>query len=397
MRHDIATIKAALLDDLSRLVEHLAPGGTVQGKYYLARNPTRADRNAGSFWVWMAGPKKGGWCDAATGDKGDVIGLIAYCRQIDTAAAIRFAEQWCAGRLPDTPEAARRAAARREADEAARRAAERDERERRGRSAFALWLKCSPGIIGTPVDTYLASRGIRLADLRRRPSALRYAADLEHRPSGTRTPAMVACMVTPGGAVVAVHRTYLAPGGHGKAAVTPNKMMLGNAAGAVIRLARGKGGLTPEQAARAGLVTGPLALAEGIEDALTICMACPELRVWAVGSLGNLARVRLPRCASHIIVAADNDWTKPQAMAGFDRAVAELRSQGKPVHVARSWLGKDVNDLLRGAHHEERDTDGRGGAGAHAGGGKALPLPDRAPDRRSGNEAGANAPASCGD
>ena len=39
------------------------------------------------------------------------------------------------------------------------------------------------------------------------------------------------------GEPVAIHRTFLAPDGHGKAPVEPNKMMLGPTRGGVVRLA----------------------------------------------------------------------------------------------------------------------------------------------------------------
>jgi hypothetical protein len=53
----------------------------------------------------------------------------------------------------------------------------------------------------------------------------------------------------------AVHRTYLLPDGSGKAAIDPDKMMLGAVAGGAVRLTDGPGGLV---------------VAEGIETALSL-------------------------------------------------------------------------------------------------------------------------------
>ncbi len=76
--------------------------------------------------------------------------------------------------------------------------------------------------MGSPVEAYLRSRGIRIPP----PAALRFNR-LKH-PSGTRWPAMVA-LVTQGdtGLPLAIHRTFLDQDGSGKAPVSPEKMMLG--------------------------------------------------------------------------------------------------------------------------------------------------------------------------
>ncbi len=57
----------------------------------MAKNPTRADRRAGSF---KCNTHSGKWSDFATGDRGgDVVSLVAYlehCGQVE--AARRLAE-----------------------------------------------------------------------------------------------------------------------------------------------------------------------------------------------------------------------------------------------------------------------------------------------------------------
>ncbi|MGB6769849.1 MAG: hypothetical protein WBE50_17515 [Methyloceanibacter sp.] len=63
------------------------PDGVRRGHEWIARNPTRADRHAGSFKVNL---KNGRWADFATGDKGgDVIALVAYVFGIGQAEAAR--------------------------------------------------------------------------------------------------------------------------------------------------------------------------------------------------------------------------------------------------------------------------------------------------------------------
>ena len=60
----------------------------------LQKNPTRDDRSAGSFYVWINGAAAGGFRDDASGDKGDCIDLIAYVSGFDKLAAKQWGEQW---------------------------------------------------------------------------------------------------------------------------------------------------------------------------------------------------------------------------------------------------------------------------------------------------------------
>ena len=77
---------------------------------------------------------------------------------------------------------------------------------KRTKGALAIW-DASGLANGTPVETYLASRGLRLSP----PQTLRFQAGLKH-PSGGVWPAMVA-LVTRGSddTPLAIHRTFLAP------------------------------------------------------------------------------------------------------------------------------------------------------------------------------------------
>ncbi len=73
-KHDISAILAAL-DPLTVLPQWL-PGGQKRGGEWVAANPRRSDRTAGSFSVNIT---RGVWSDFASGDKGsDLISLYAY-------------------------------------------------------------------------------------------------------------------------------------------------------------------------------------------------------------------------------------------------------------------------------------------------------------------------------
>jgi hypothetical protein len=347
---DTADVKAMLQARIEDLCKHLLPDGKRQSGYWMARNPTRNDKHIGSFWVALT-KAPGAWKDAATNESGDVFGLIGYVKGLQFRDVMQWARDWLGIEKCDDAKV-------REARAAVRVMQGGDEKEQarllahNRAKAFAVWLKAAETLTATPVETYLRTRGIDLAALRHPPRALRFA-PRRHTETGMTLPAMLALMSGPDpsgeaeAVPYAVHCTFLANDGMGKAAVTPVRKMWPSFKGGAIRLSNGETKLRPAEAAKQGLLD-TLCLCEGVEDGLSIAMACPELRVWAVGSLGNLAHQRLPECCAEVIVAADNDWGKPQAMAALERAIETLVAQGRPVRVARSPVGKDANDALRG-------------------------------------------------
>lgn len=355
----IATAKLKLLDDLPNLVAELVPGGKRTGNVYSAKNPTRTDRHAGSFVVWLAGPAMGGWKDYASDEKGDVLDLVALVMTGgDRAGALRWAEDRFGLRSIEQAERDRLAAqavARKRENEARQNLILADKRAR----AFKLFLEASPAIAGTPVETYLAGRGIPIGDVKTLdPATFRVHPRMEYwlgadRGNGRKLrdgpvfPALMTAMRDEKGTMCAFHATYVDPTGHSKAPVEKAKMIWPQAMGLVIRVAHGASGLDPEAAAEAGM-RGPCVLVEGIEDALSIALAAPELRVWATGSLSGLLHVHDHACADSWLVFRDRDWGKRQAGLLFDRAIVRLEATGKPVRVEESSFGKDINDMLIG-------------------------------------------------
>jgi hypothetical protein len=359
-RGDLDEVKTLLQAQILPLCKHLLPDGHRSGNYWMARNPTRNDRAAGSFWIVISGRAAGAWKDQATDDKGDVLKLIQYIHRTDFKEALAWARGWLG--LADMPPALKRqqlvqARARHEAQE--KRDAQQllDDR----RKAKGVWLHCKhKNLLGTVAETYLASRGIRLRDLPRQPGALRFSAEQWHPESRRSWPAIVAAMTGANGDIVAIHRTFLAPDGSGKAPIDPPRKIWPRfkGTGAAIHLWRGETGLSVVDAARQGLWDA-LTIGEGIEDGLSVAVACPQYRVWAAGTLGNMAELTLPECAGEVIVCAHNDWGKPEAQAALNRALTALARQGRPgqrtIKVARSPIGKDVNDaLMAGAGWAEK-------------------------------------------
>ena len=157
---------------------------------------------------------------------------------------------------------------------------------KRSEAALAIWQSATPAD-GTLVETYLASRGLHLPP----PPTLRFHAGLKH-PSGGIWPAMVA-LVTRGAddTPLAIHRTFLARDGGGKAPVDPQKMMLGPCRGGAVRLAE------PGDVLMVG---------EGIETCLAAMQATGH-PAWAALSTSGLRALDLPGDVRDVIVLADGD------------------------------------------------------------------------------------------
>lgn len=205
-----------------------------------------------------------------------------------------------------------------------------DDAEDRRRVARRMWDEALPSKV---VDAYIARRvpGVDLGALR----DLAFLPDAKH-PSGARLPCMVALLRDPEARPVAVHRTFLAPGGAGKAKVEPAKMTLGPVRGAAVRL---------------NDATDRLVIAEGIESALAAGVLL-RMPAWAAVSAGNMRdSLRLPPSVREVVIAADHD--RP----GFDAAEAAARrwkAEGRIVRIAKPQkAGADFADIL-----EERARHG---------------------------------------
>lgn len=348
-RHaETADIKALLQARIEALARDLAPEGSRSGKYWIAKCPWRADRKAGSFWIALRGAP-GSWRDEATGDKGDVFRLIERVHGLANFADVAtWSRNWLGMGPALDPAAVRQAKARVEHDRARHDMRDAQRLEENRNRAHAMWLKCTAHLEGSPVETYLNGRGIWLAELARLPGCLRWHPCLKHREAGRVFPTMVVLMTGADDKPQAIHRTWIAPDGSGKAAVDPARKIWPSFSGATMRLARGETRLSAADAVRRGQVD-KLLICEGVEDGLSLAVACPEYRVWAAGALGNLQHIKLPDCTAEVVVAADNDWGKPQAERLLKRGLEALAAQRRPVKVARSPIGKDVNDALRGS------------------------------------------------
>lgn len=344
---DASEISRALATRAEILAPLLLSAGRRKGGYWIVGSVQ--NEPGASLWVHLGGPKAGHWQDAATGEFGDALDLVAaVLHRGDKRAAYRWALAWLGlspGDASVPKQAAPPARARDVPDEAADR--------RRGR-AQQIWLQAQPSLAHTPAEAYLAGRGIDLQALGRQPRALRFHGDLYHGYARMAFPAMVAA-ITGGddGRFLAVHRTYLERVGGGwiKARVEPPKLVLGEFPGGSIRLWRGASKKPLKQAPP----DEPVVIGEGIETCLSIALACPELRVLSGVSQGNFGSVWLPEQVRMVVLAGDNDEaarTDPakieKARMAFQRVVDRFLERGLHVRIARAPVGKDFNDTLRG-------------------------------------------------
>ncbi len=86
--YDFQAINAAALAALPDLLAVWLPDGKRQSCEYVARNPRRADRKAGSFRVNL---RTGRWADFACADVrgGDAVSLCAYLHGLSQIEAAR--------------------------------------------------------------------------------------------------------------------------------------------------------------------------------------------------------------------------------------------------------------------------------------------------------------------
>jgi hypothetical protein len=187
--------------------------------------------------------------------------------------------------------------------------------------ALSIWQACVPAA-GTLVETYLGSRGLVLPAT----PTLRFHPNLKH-PSGEHWPAMVALVCDYDGAPLAIHRTFLARNGVGKASVDPQKMMLGQCRGGSVRLAE---------------PSDILMIGEGIETCLA-AMQATGLPAWAALSTSGLTSLELPDTIRDIILLADGD---DAGEAAAQTCAKRWINQGRRVRIARPPKDLDFNDLL---------------------------------------------------
>lgn len=308
-----------LAKNAEAVCRHYLPQGRRHGRYWLIGDVEGTPGR--SLFVRLTGPDTGKgaagkWTDAATGEHGDLLDLIAANQRLTSLAdTLEEARHFLSLPPPEphsfeplppvptgSPEAARR-----------------------------LWAMSQP-IHGTIAEAYLRHRGI--IDLRGCGS-LRFHPDCWYRadaddPPGTAEafPALIAAVRDNDGNLTGVHRTWLDPTGSGKAAIVTPRRAMGDLLGNGVRFGQ----------------SGPVMIAgEGIETMLSLRQILPQIPMIAALSAAHLAALQTPANLRRLYIARDNDPAGRNAAATLaDRAQAI----GIETLMLDARLG-DFNDDLR--------------------------------------------------
>jgi hypothetical protein len=279
-RHDASELAHRLARRAEAVCRFYLSNGHRQGRYWQvgdARNtPGR------SMFVRLfddARGRAGKWCDAATGEHGDLLDVIR-----EALGLTRFA---------DVVDEARRflGDARGEPASTPLRTSAMRSPKRSIEAARRLFRMSQP-ITGTLAETYLHARG--LTDLSGTES-LRFHPRCWWRPDIGQTeahPALIAAVTDLDGRITGVHRTWLSGDGTDKAAIDPPRKAMGDLLGNAVRF---------------GVADDVLVAGEGIETVLSLRKVLPFLPAIAALSAAHLAAVRLPATCRRLYVLRDCD------------------------------------------------------------------------------------------
>ena len=302
MSSPAADLARRLARNAEAVCRHYLSNGHREGRYWLVGDV--ANTRGRSLFVRLSGPDHGKgaagkWTDAATGEHGDLLDLIALNRGLD--------------RLRDTLDEARaflvlppdRLVPRQDRLPMPRGSPE---------SARRLYAMSRP-IAGTLAQRYLHSRGIVTgAD----GDPLRFHPRCYYRPDDSPTetwPALIAAVTDLGGSITGVHRTWLDRSGHDKAPIDSPRRAMGHLLGHGVRF---------------GVANDVMAAGEGIETMLSLRSVLPNLPMMAALSANHLAALQLPPTLRRLYVARDADSAGDAAMASLchraEAAGIEVRS-----------------------------------------------------------------------
>lgn len=260
----------------------------------------------GSMAIEIAGPRAGRWYDHEAGVGGDGLELIRHHKSMSDTEARRWARDWI-GEIQHRPTPTV-AAVPSTMD---------------SKKAVAEVIARLEGIVDTPAETYLRSRGITKMP----PDCIRY-----RRCASGKYGALVALATDEAGVVLAVQQIYLTDDGQKapvKVVKRTNKAVDGWSERAVVRLP----GLAP-----------PI-MCEGVENAVSIWQATGR-ETWACLGVSNIARAPVPS-GKPLLIAGDGDALGSKAHQQRQRATTLLRGRGHDVAVADPPEGLDFNDVLR--------------------------------------------------
>ena len=308
-----------LARDAEAVCRHYLPAGHREGRYWLVGDVENSPGR--SLYVRLRGPESGKgaagkWTDAATGEHGDLLDLIAAREHLTELPDILHE----ARRFLSLPPPERRndlaSPAPTGSPEAARR----------------LWAISKP--IGvTTAEAYFRTRGITpLRDctaLRFHPRCF-YRPDRDDEPNvRTAWPALIAAVTDLSGTITGLHRTWLDPDGSDKAPIATPRRAMGDLLGHGVRFGR---------------ATDTMAAGEGVETILSLRQVAPGLPIVAALSAAHLAALILPSTCKRLYIVEDAD---PAGRNGVDQLASRAEVAGVEAVRLRPTLGDLNEDLVR--------------------------------------------------
>ena len=314
--HDAMTARelaAALAERAEPFCRHYLPHGRRQGRHWFAGGIHGAPGR--TLWMCLAPPGHPGlWTDSATGQRGYPLELLRLRlgdappdRAIEEARSFLAATRGVAPTVHHPPQ--------------------RHELHHRAQAPIRLWDLCR-SIHGSHAEAYLHARGLKHCRDHR---SLRFHHDLFYRDaddSQQALPALVAAVTSHTGEFTGVQRTYLDPRRPAKANVAHPRKALGRIHGCAVYL---------------GQPDTMLIVAQGIETALALRTARPDLAVAATLTEASLGAFIPPARISRLLVARDNDTASTHAA---ERLLARCRSRQITATITAPVFDDFNDDLL---------------------------------------------------
>lgn len=320
MHGPAAELAHRLACNAEAVCRHYLSNGRREGRYWLVGDVENTPGR--SLYVRLTGPESGKgaagkWTDAATGEHGDLLDLIAASRRLDSLRdVLDEARGFLSLPRPEPAERRREPPAQQGSPEAARR----------------LWAMSHP-VSGTPAEAYLRNRGItdlrNCGSLRFHPRCF-YRGDEEDPRDQARDawPALIASVRDTKGTLTGVHRTWLDTTEMDKAPVSTPRRAMGHLLGHGVRF---------------GVADEVIAAGEGIETMLSLRQVLPTLPMTAALSANHLAALVLPVGLRRLYLARDDD---PAGRAAVETLATRAQEAGIEALTLDASLG-DFNEDLR--------------------------------------------------
>jgi Toprim domain len=320
MRSSADELARRLAREAQAVCRHYLSNGRRTGRYWLVGDVTNTPGR--SLFVRLTGPDSGKgaagkWTDAATGEHGDLLDLIALNRGLDRVRDV-LDEARTFLRLPRAEHSSDRSAQEPSAP------------SRSPESARRLFVMSQP-IAGTIAEAYLCRRGITALHGN---AALRFHPRCYYRSDADAPaeiwPALIAAVTDLDGTITGVHRTWLDPSGDDKAPVGSPRRAMGHLLGHGVRF---------------GVANDVMAAGEGIETMLSLRCVMPTMPMIAALSAAHLAAIHFPVTLRRLYIARDSDPAGDGANASLIDRANEAKIEAIPMSPRLGDFNEDLHTL----------------------------------------------------